>query len=440
MSEESTPSIDDNFSDYKPLFTNGSALVEANRCLFCYDAPCTIACPTSIDVPRFIKKISSRNLKGAAKTILDANILGASCARICPTEELCEGACVLNDLHGRPIKIGRLQRYATESVVIEDTRELLFEKAPSNGKKVALIGAGPSSLGCATELAKLGYDCVCFDKNEKAGGLNTYAIADYKLSYKTAVKELEWIDQLGVEIRSNTRVGKDVSMESLINDYDAIFLGIGLAGVGPISIPGEDLEGVMDCLDFIRELKTQPKESVSLKGKSVAVLGGGNTAIDAVTQSCRLDADKVYLVYRRTRDKMGAYTHEQELALHDGGVFVLEKQPVEIKGDGKVEALVCAQTRSENGKLIITDELSTLKVDLVLRATGQSKHTSFLSEVGIKLSDWNTPIVDENGKTSHEKIWSGGDCVSGGQEVVNAVAEGKRAAEDIHNTLMKGKQ
>ncbi len=438
MSENNPSSIDDNFSDYKPLFTNASALVEANRCLFCYDAPCTIACPTDIDVPKFIKKISSGNLRGSAKTILDANILGASCARICPTEELCEGACVLNDLHETPIKIGSLQRYATESVVIENTSKLLFQKAPSNGKKIALVGSGPASLGCAADLAKMGYECVCFDKNEKAGGLNTYAIADYKLSYETALKELEWIDQLGIEIKTNTTVGKDVSMETLLTDYDAVFLGIGLGGVGPIGIPGEELDGVMDCLDFIRDLKTHPKEDLSLKGKSVAVLGGGNTAIDAVTQACRLEADNVYLVYRRTRSKMGAYEHEQELALKDGGVFVLEKQPVEIKGEGKVSELICAKTKSENGKLIITDELSSLKVDLVLRATGQAKHTSFLESVGIELTKWNTPVVDGNQRTSHEKIWSGGDCVSGGQEVVNAVAEGKLAAKSIHSTLSGG--
>ena len=430
-----------NFSDYKPPLDTDGALAEANRCLMCYDAPCIRACPTKIDIPGFIKKIASGNLRGSARVILEANILGASCARVCPTEELCEGACVMHDVDEKPIDIGRLQRYATDPVVFEAQGKPLFEAGPKNGRRVALVGAGPASLGCAAELVQLGYEAVCFEKADQPGGLNSFGIADYKMDYDTALKEIEWVQQLGVEIRCGQEVGEDVSVEQLYDDFDAVFIGVGLGGVGPIGIDGEVLKGVRDSLEFIAELKTRPKEEVALIGKTVAVIGGGNTAIDAVTQSSRLGAERVYLVYRRGPEAMGAYEHEQELARKDGGVFVYNSQPVEVVGeDGEVTGLKCIRTRQRHGKLEYIDGSEyVLECDYVLRATGQSKLVSLLEQFeGLALEDWGTVIADEDGRTSLSNVWAGGDCISGGQEVVNAVAEGKRAARSIHETLSNG--
>ncbi len=430
--------VSSNFSDYKPPLGRSAALQEANRCLNCYDAPCIKNCPTGIDIPGFIKKIASDNLRGSARVILEANILGASCARVCPTEELCEGACVLHDLHEDPIDIGRLQRYATDPVVFGDNARPLLEAGPSNGKRVALVGAGPASLGCAAELAQLGYETVCFEKESIPGGLNTVGIADYKMTYETAKKEIEWVQQLGVEIRCDQEVGKDVTVEELYEEFDAVFLGIGLGGIDPIGFEGEELEGVRDSLDFIAELKTRPKSEVALVGKKVAVIGGGNTAIDAVTQASRLGADRVYMVYRRGPEAMGAYKHEQELARKDGGIFVYYSQPVKVLGeDGKVKGLRLVRTESKNGRLEYLDGSEyDLEVDYVLRATGQSKLVSVLEKFdGLEFDEKGRVIADVDGRTTLKKVWTGGDCVSGGKEVVNAVAEGKRAAQSIHQVL-----
>jgi dihydropyrimidine dehydrogenase (NAD+) subunit PreT len=427
------------FEDYKPGLDRNGALAEANRCLNCYDAPCTRACPTGIDVPGFIKKLATGNLRGSARTILEANILGASCARVCPTEELCEGACVLHDLHEDPIDIGRLQRYATDPVVFGDRQGLpLFETAPKTGKRVALIGAGPASLGCAAELARLGYEAVCFEKADHPGGLNTFGIADYKMTAETALKEIEWVRQLGVEIRCGQEVGRHISVEELRKRFDALFIGVGLGGVAPVGIDGEDLDGARDALEFIAELKARPKEEVALTGKTVAVIGGGNTAIDAVTQSARLGAERVYMVYRRGPEQMGAYAHEQELARKDGALFIYHSQPVAILGtEGKVTGLKCIRTQTSRGTLqVVEGSEYVLDVDYVFRATGQSKLVGLLEQFpGLAIEEWGTVIADVDGRTSLKDVWAGGDCVSGGQEVVNAVAEGKSAARSIHQTL-----
>lgn len=429
--------------ELKPAMSRNEALAEAHRCLFCYDAPCTRACPTHIDVPRFIKKIASDNLRGSAQTILDANILGASCARVCPTEVLCEGACVLHDLHDKPIKIGRLQRYATDPFVYGGIP--LFQAGEPTGKKIAVVGAGPAGLACAHELTRLGHSVIVFEAQAQPGGLNTYGIADYKLDTETSLKEVEWVQSIGFTIQTNTRIGQDITMDTLLNDYDAVFVGVGLGHIPTLGMLGEDLQGYEDALVFIEDLKSKPLDEISLKGQRVAVIGGGNTAIDAVSQSASLGAEKVYMIYRRSREDMGAYDHEIDLALSKGVVeIVYMTQPVQILGEsGRVVGLECVRHRlgppDKNGKHsieVIEDSAFILPVDRVFRATGQAKHRSFFAGIeGLQTDASGRVIVSEGGKTSVPKLWASGDCANGGKEVVNAVAEGKSAAQHIHQAL-----
>jgi len=304
-----------NMAEIAPRYSAQEAVIEANRCLFCFDAPCIQACPTGIDIPTFIKKIANGNLLGSARTILSANILGASCARVCPTAVLCEGACVVLDREGDPVKIGRLQRYATDHVY--DKRIQVF-KAPGRktGKRVAIIGGGPAGLGCAAELAQLGHQAVIFEKKPHAGGLNTYGIAYYKMTPAASLEEVEMVKQLGVEFRCGVEVGKDVSTTELEKTFDAIFVGVGLGGGSRMNIPGEDMHEVFEALDFIERIHSQPLHQVPV-GRRVAVIGGGNTAIDAVTQAKRLGAERAVMIYRRSQDDMTAYEFEQKLAKAD---------------------------------------------------------------------------------------------------------------------------
>src|SRR5580765_4578037 len=294
-----------NLADYKPRYTPQEAVIEANRCLFCFDAPCIQACPTGIDIPSFIKKITNGNLTGSGRTILSANILGASCARVCPTSVLCEGACVVLDREGDPVKIGRLQRYATDYVA---EKRITVLKAPTKktGKRIAIIGGGPAGLGCAAELAQLGHSPVVFEKKPHAGGLNTYGIAYYKMPPQVSLDEVEMIKSLGVEFRCGVEAGKDVTVAQLEKEFDAIFVAIGLSGSPKLNIPGEDLPEVVDALDFIEQIHSQPLHKVPV-GERVAVIGGGNTAIDAVTQAKRLGAREATLIYRRSDHEMPAY-------------------------------------------------------------------------------------------------------------------------------------
>ena len=427
------------FSELKPPLSVDQALAEANRCLFCFDAPCTRACPTEIDVPGFIKKIATGNLRGSARTILSSNILGNSCARACPTDVLCEGACVLNDLHGqKPIAIGGLQRYATDPVVLDGQSDApLFSPAPANGRKVAVVGGGPAGLGCAAELAQRGYTVTVFEANDKPGGLNTFGIAEYKLDQASALREVEWVCQLGIELRCGVRIGNDVAIDQLLSDYDAVFIGVGLGAVPMLGLENESAYGCRDALDFIRELKSSGAEEMSLTGKRVAVLGGGNTAIDAVTQSVRLGAECVYLVYRRGPEQMSAYRHEVQLAHLHGVEFVYWAKPVSVLGSDKVTGIRCEKTLLVNGELqTLHDASFDLEVDLVLRATGQAKRRDFLSAIdGLEIDSRGVVVTTDAGKTSHPKIWAGGDCANAGKEVVNAVAEGKAAAKDIDSAL-----
>ncbi len=425
-----------NMAEIEPKYADQEAVVEADRCLYCFDAPCINSCPTGIDIPGFIKKIATGNLTGAGRTILQANVLGASCARVCPTEELCEGACVMLDRDRQPIKIGRLQRFATDHVY-DNGIQVLKPGAERSGKRVALIGGGPASLSCAAELAQLGHDAVIFEKQAKAGGLNTYGIAYYKLRPETSLDEVELVRSLGVEIRENTEVGKDVSGAELREEFDAVFLGVGLGHTFKLGIPGEDLPEVVEALAFIDELHTNPLHKVAV-GQRVAVIGCGNTAIDAVTQAKRLGAEQAVIVYRRGAGDMPAYTYEYELAKSDGSEFMFHQVPVEVLGkDGHVTGLrlIQSQVNAEGRVETIPGTEQDVPFDMVIKSLGQEKMTGMLNGLfpDLTLNKNGTIQRDfDTGRTNLPDVYAAGDGCNGGSEVVDAVAEGKRAARGMH--------
>jgi dihydropyrimidine dehydrogenase (NAD+) subunit PreT len=438
--------LEANFADINPPLSEAQALEEGSRCLFCHDAPCIKACPTGIDVPQFIRQILTGNLRGSARTILEANILGQSCARVCPTSVLCEGACVLNYEGRKPVEIGKLQRYAVDPVVAAGKQ--LFRPGPPNGYRVALIGAGPASLACAFELRKLGYQTVIFDANPQPGGLDTYGIAAYKMRAAETVKEIEMIGSLGVEIRSGVAVGRDVSLADLERDHDAIFIGAGLGETDDLRIPGEDLPGCRDAISFIEETKSRSFDQVRV-GRRVAVIGGGNTAVDVVTAARRLGAEEVYMVYRRSREEMSAFDYEYELARQDSVSFVWQALPVRILGNSSgVEALECVRTRrgdkDHSGRssfVAVSGSEFRLEVEMVVKALGQKRKTEFLARIpNLELQDGRVVVDPSTMRTSNPFYFAGGDCVNGGGEVVDAVAHGKRAAQGIHETLDQSRQ
>ncbi len=423
-----------NFSDISPRLTRQQALLESARCLFCYDAPCTKACPTHIDVPSFIKKIATGNLRGSARVILTANILGESCGRVCPTEVLCEGACVMNKDGQKPIEIGRLQRSAVDYVFDNNLR--LFQAGAPNGRRVACIGSGPASLACAADLAKWGYEVVVYDKNELPGGLNTYGIAAYKTRAWESLREAKMVEDLGVKFRQRVEVGKDVTLAELDEHFDAIFVGAGLGETADLHVPGEELQGVYSAIEFIEPTKTRPFETIDV-GCRVVVIGAGNTAIDVVTAARRLGAQHIAIVYRRGEREMSAFKYEYELAQRDGVAFNWNVQPVRIIGRTHVEGVECIRTRlvGSGRKAHVEPVAGTefiLPADMVVRALGQQSVLRLLESVpGLALSGGRVIVNPETAQTGNPKYFAGGDCVNGGREVVDAVAEGMRAARGI---------
>lgn len=437
-----------NFLEAKPGLTDREALEEANRCLYCYDAPCIVACPTSIDIPSFIKKIASGNLKGSAKTIMSANPVGASCSRVCPTEELCEGACVLNH-HTKPIVIGDLQRYATDWAIRND--QILFEKGKSNGKKVAVVGGGPAGLSAARELALLGFQVTIFEAEKEAGGLNTYGIVSFRLPKRVSYWEVEQVRSLDVEIRTGTRVGVDVSVEEIMSQYDGVILAIGMASVPMLGIDGEDLNGVYDAIEFVKDTKTNAI-SDKYKGKNVVVIGAGNTAIDGATCSVRLGAENVKILYRRTQEEMTAYDFEYEFAKQDGVEFRWLTAPNRIIGNekGEVTAIECVKMELEapgaDGRkrpVKVEGSEFTLQVDAVIKAIGQTRYTKLIEQFGLSHNGGVVKIDPFTHQTSNEKIFACGDVVFGkGQGeamVVSAAEQGKLTAYALYEKLVKSR-
>jgi glutamate synthase (NADPH/NADH) small chain len=422
----------ENFADIAPRLTPHEALVAADRCYFCYDAPCTTACPTAIDVPLFIREIQGGVPEAAARTILSQNILGGMCARVCPTETLCEEACVREAAEGRPVEIGRLQRFATDTLMARGAQP--FGRAAPTGRRVEVVGAGPAGLACAHRLAMLGHDVVLLDAREKAGGLNEFGIAAYKAVEGFAQAEVDWLLGIGgIALRYGTRLGRDVTLPELTEDFDAVFLGIGLGGVRELEADGVAREGVEPAVGFIADLRQAADLAALPVGRRVVVIGGGMTAIDAGVQAKKLGAEEVTIVYRRSREHMGASGYEQDLAASAGVNIVCNAVPVAVKGNGAVQAVEFAYTEDAgHGGLRETGEQFVLRADQLLVAIGQR-----LVGVSDHLATAHSKIlVSETGRTSVSGVWAGGDCAAGGDDLtVTAVAEGRDAAMDIHAAL-----
>ena len=436
--------LEERFQEYHPAFSEREAVLEANRCLYCHDAPCMVACPTHIDIPTFIRKIGTGNVKGSARTILESNLMGATCARVCPVEVLCEGVCVLNE-DEKPIAIGRLQRYATDYAKEKGIR--FFKKGAPNGKKVAIVGAGPAGLSCAGELAKQGFEVTIYEKKKWGGGLSTYGIVVFREPVEVSLDEVKMIEELGVTIKNGVEIGKDIQFEDLVSKHDAVFIGIGLGSVPPMEIAGENLDGVVDGLDFVESTKVNKLDTIKY-GNRVCVIGAGNTAIDCATIARRLGAERVTMIYRRSEAEMPAYHFEYQFALGEGVSFMFLTQPVEVVGkNGKVDGLKCIRmdlgepdTSGRRSPVPVPDSEFIVPCDMVISAIGQVKPRHFLKMLeGYGVKELKGYIkVDENLTTGHDKIFAGGDCVRahGEASTVMAVQDGKIAARAIAHKLV----
>jgi dihydropyrimidine dehydrogenase (NAD+) subunit PreT len=436
--------LEENFQEAHKGLSNRDALEEANRCLYCYDAPCIQACPTGIDIPSFIKKIASGNLKGSAKTIMSSNPVGASCSRVCPTEELCEGACVLNH-STKPIMIGDLQRYATDWA--RHNNAVLFEAGEPNGKKVGIVGGGPAGLSAARELARFGYEVTIYEAAEEAGGLNTYGIVSFRLPQSISYWEVDQVKRLNVDIRTNTKVGEDISAEEILDSHDFVILAAGMSHVPPLNIEGENLEGVHDAIEFVKSTKSGVI-SKDYVGKKVVVIGAGNTAIDGATCSVRLGAENVKILYRRTLEEMTAYDFEYEFAKQDGVEFRWLTAPKRIIGneDGKVIGIECLKMElgepGEDGRrrpVPVKGSEFTLPVDAVIKAIGQTRHHTLIDQFQLEHKDGVVQVDRETLQTSNPKVLACGDVIFGkgiGEAmVVTAAEQGKQAAYHLHRRL-----
>lgn len=429
--------ISRNFADLHPPLTRPEALIEADRCYFCFDAPCTTACPTDIDIPAFIQKIRSDNVNGSAETILRENIMGGMCARVCPTEVLCEEACVRHSHEDKPVNIGLLQRYATDPIF--ETGEQVFSRAPTTGKKVAVVGGGPAGLSCAHRLAMLGNDVVIFSRDQKLGGLNEYGIAAYKTVNDFAQKEVDWILAIGgIDVRTDKMLGKNVQLSELRREYDAVFLSFGLGDVNSLGIPNEQIDGVLNAVDYIADLR-QTKDKAKLPvGRRVVVIGGGMTAIDIAVQSKRLGAEQVDIVYRRGPEHMGASRFEQELAQTNNVGLRHWSTPVGIDKSADALRVTFERTTLDNsGRLQPTGEMWTIDSDVVFKAVGQAIDNDTLGDVADSIGQKNGKlVVDSERRTSISEVWAGGDCIYGHDDLtVSAVQDGKIAAISIDQHL-----
>ena len=424
--------IAENFQDLHPAFDAHEAAVAADRCYFCFDAPCMQSCPTSIDIPQFIREIQGGHPTAAAKTILDQNILGGMCARVCPTETLCEEACVREAAEGKPVEIGRLQRYATDMLMDKDVHP--FHRAASTGKTIAVVGAGPAGLSAAHRLAMLGHDVTVYDAKEKAGGLNEFGIAAYKSTHDFAAREVDWLLKIGgITIAYGQQLGPELSLNGLCEQYDAVFLSIGLAGVNALRAAGEDKEGVRDAVDFIADLRQASDLSALPVGRNVVVIGGGMTAVDAAVQSKLLGAENVTIAYRRGRAAMGASRFEQDLAASKGVKLMFNVMPKAVLGNGAAQEIALEYTTVVDGRVTGTGETVRIAADQVFKAIGQRLD----GQPEALVLEGNKIKVDAQGRTSVPGVWAGGDCASGGEDLtVTAVAEGRDAAMDIHARLM----
>ena len=426
------------FADLTPPLSRKTALVEASRCLFCYDAPCVEACPTGINIPRFIRGIQTDNVRGAATTILDANILGGTCARVCPTEILCEGACVRLDQDHEPVMIGALQRYATDFLFASG--EQPFVRAPETGKRIAVVGAGPAGLACAHHLARLGHEVVIFERRPKGGGLNEYGIATYKTVGGFAQAEVDYVLSIGgIEVKNGLKLGRDFTLADLTANFDAVFLGMGLAGVNALGVDGENIPGVVDAVDFIAELRQAADKATVAVGRRVVVIGGGMTAIDAAVQAKLLGAEEVTICYRRGKEHMNASEFEQDLAASKGVMIRHWLQPKRvIARDGHVAGIEVEYTEMRDGRLVGTGEIGALAADQIFKAIGQTFEADGLGALALA---GGRIVIDAEGRTSVANVWAGGDCVKAGEDLtVTSVAQGRDAADSINRMLAAAAQ